>query len=55
MILVDAILEALTNAGVLSGDLVAERKEDGRTTLLPWLLVMALLMMILLPLYFAFR
>jgi hypothetical protein len=55
MILVDAILEALSYAGLLSGDLVPEEKEDRRTTILRCLLVMALLMMILLPLYFAFR
>lgn len=55
MILVDAILEAVTYAGLLSGDSVAEENEDRKTTWLRWLLVMALLVMILLPLYFAFR
>lgn len=55
MILFDAILEALSYTGLLSNELVPEKKEDQRTTVVRWLLVIALIVMILLPLYFAFR
>jgi hypothetical protein len=55
MILVDAILEALSHTGLLSNELVPEKKEDRKTTVSRWLIVIALLVIILLPLYFAFR
>jgi hypothetical protein len=52
---IDAILEALSHAGELFVGTMPEGQESKRAAVLRFLIIMTLLVLIMLPLYFAFR